>query len=128
MLATFSPAGAELVQPTRASVDLIELNHFLDENGRQVFRQVIFYDWSAERKQFQVRAWRLVKQPSQLPKRSWEPEGYLVRWSDKAEIREVFAKTMRETWSQQDPERTNRKLLPEDQRQPLFPPREASSR
>ncbi len=30
---------------TRTKVDLIELNHFLDVEGREVFQQLIFYDW-----------------------------------------------------------------------------------
>ena len=45
----------------RESVDLIELNHFYDEQGRLVFDQVIFYDWSAADARYNVRAWRLVK-------------------------------------------------------------------
>ena len=35
--------------------------------------------------------------------------------------RKVTARAMRETWSQQDPERANRELLPENQRRPLWP-------
>ena len=29
----------------REEVDLIEVNHFFDEQGRLVFEQLIFYDW-----------------------------------------------------------------------------------
>ena len=45
---------------TRTQVDLIELNHFMDEEGREVFQQVIFYDWCKVNKRFHVRAWRLI--------------------------------------------------------------------
>jgi hypothetical protein len=103
-------------------VDLIELNHFVDEEGREVFRQVIFYDWSAAHRRFHVRAWRLIKQESQLPQRRWNPARYECTWHDDALLREVWAPQMRETWTQQDPERVNRALLPEDQRVPLFAP------
>ena len=109
----------------RQRVDMIELNHFVDEEGREVFQQVIFYDWSTEHKRFHVRAWRLVKKPSQVPKRRWDPPMYQCTWNDERVLRQVWAPSMRETWSQQDPERVNRTLLPEDQRIPLFVPQVA---
>ena len=110
---------------TRQRVDLIELNHFVDDEGREVFRQVIFYDWSREHHRFHVRAWRLIKNESQLPVRSWNPQQYRCSWLDDGLIRQVWAPKMRKTWSQRDPERVNRSMLPEDQRRPLFPPRVA---
>ena len=106
---------------TRAKVDLMELNHFLDVEGREVFQQVIFYDWCKAKHQFHVRAWRLVKKESQLPLRHRKPQCYQCTWHDGPILRQVRASKMRETWSQQDPERMNRALLPEDQRIPLFP-------
>ena len=62
----------------REAVDLIELNHFYDEHGRLVFDQVIFYDWSKDDARYMVRAWRLVKNPAQLPQRDWKGDGYLA--------------------------------------------------
>ncbi|MCD0461475.1 hypothetical protein [Roseiconus lacunae] len=106
---------------TQAKVDLVELNHFLDDHGREVFRQVVFYDWSGKNRQFEVRAWRLVKHSSQLPRQQHRGEGYIVRWQDKHLTREVIARTMRETFSQDDPERINRHILPENERRPLWP-------
>lgn len=104
-------------------VDLIELNHFVDEDGREVFQQVIFYDWSPRHRRFHVRAWRLIKHDSQVPTRHWDPPRYQCMWHDEGVLRQVWAPQMRETWSQQDPERVNRALLPEDQRVPLAAPR-----
>lgn len=101
-------------------VDLVELNHFIDDQGRQVFRQLVFYDWSDLDKRFQVRSWRLIKNDRQLPRRFWTPKRYECHWHDDGQRRTVLAKQMRETWTQQDPERANRKFLPEDQRVPLF--------
>jgi len=109
-------------------VDLIELNHFIDEDGREVFRQVIFYDWSESHHRFHVRAWRLVKEESQLPRRRWNPSRYQCTWHDEGLLRRVTARHLRETWSQKDPERVNRKLLPEDQRIGLFTPKKKQSR
>ncbi len=110
----------------RQQVDLIELNHFVDDQGREVFRQVIFYDWSSEHHRFHVRAWRLIKSDAQLPERRWNPQSYQCTWHDEGLIRQVWAPQMRETWSQRDPERVNRAILPEDQRKPLFAPRVAT--
>ncbi|GAA5509887.1 hypothetical protein [Novipirellula caenicola] len=101
-------------------VDMIELNHFVDENGREVFQQLIFYDWSKQEKRFHVRAWRLVKKPSQLPTRRWNPTLYECVWHDDGVRKMVTSASMRETWSQQDPERVNREFLSEDRRIPLW--------
>ncbi len=103
-------------------VDLIELNHFIDDSGRHVFDQLIFYDWSAEHGRYHVRAWRLVKSPQQLPTRSWNPRCYRCVWHDDGVLREVWAPIFRETWSQTDPERENRKVWSEDRRPDLRRP------
>ncbi|MEO1527838.1 MAG: hypothetical protein AAFX06_20600 [Planctomycetota bacterium] len=114
------PTSPSAPTTTRANVDLVELNHFLDDNGREVVRQLVFYDWCPDQRRFHVRAWRLIKSESQLPRRRWNPTGYLIRWKDKSFTREVWAKSMRETWTQQDPERVNRLVLPENERRPLW--------
>ena len=118
--ASILPGSRHAANTMRAEVDLVELNHFLDNHGREVFQQVVFFDWSRKNRQFEVRAWRLIKNPSQLPREMNGPSGFLVRWQDKSVTREVQAKTMRETWSQEDPERVNRAMLPENQRRPLW--------
>ena len=109
-------------------VDLIELNHYVDEDGREVFRQVVFYDWSSAHHCFHVRAWRLIKRESQVPVRRWNPSQYQCTWHDDGLLRQVWAPKLRETWTQRDPERVNRTLLPEDQRVPLFVPRVAKKK
>ena len=109
----------------KQGVDLIELNHFVDEDGREVFRQVIFYDWSRTHHRFHVRAWRLIKSESQIPVRRWNPDRYQCTWHDDGLLRQVWAPKLRETWTQRDPERVNREFLPEDQRVPLFTPKVA---
>lgn len=127
LLAAITPGSPAAATATvRQRVDLIELNHFVDEEGREVFRQVIFYDWSKSQRRFHVRAWRLVKKESQLPQRRWNPDHYQCSWHDDGMLRQVWAPSLRETWTQKDPERVNRGLLPEDQRIPLFPPVQAA--
>lgn len=107
-------------------VDLIELNHFIDQEGREVFQQVLFYDWSDEHKRHVVRAWRLVKSEAQLPRRHWSPAQFQCVWHDDGLLRQISAPAYRETWTQHDPERENRKLLAEDERVPLHEPRVAN--
>lgn len=111
----------------RQRVDLVELNHFVDDDGREVFRQVIFYDWSKTHHRFHVRAWRLIKSENQIPVRRWNPPRYQCTWHDDGLLRQVWAPQLRETWTQRDPERVNRALLPEDQRIPLHVPKPPAS-
>ncbi|MBW8883626.1 MAG: hypothetical protein JF612_02375 [Planctomycetia bacterium] len=103
----------------RESVDLIELNHFYDEHGRLVFDQVIFYDWAAGEARYNVRAWRLVKNPAQLPQRDWRLGGYSAMWQDGEQIRYIHSKSIRETWTQYDPELVEREYLPKERRKEL---------
>ena len=119
-LATLSlnPARSAAVD----EVDLIEINHFFDEQGRLVFDQIIYYDWSDEESRYQVRDWRLLKNPSQIPLRNWRDGNFVSVWHDfkhRDVLRRVQAKTLRETWTQYDPELVEREFLPEERRRKL---------
>jgi hypothetical protein len=107
----------------RETVDLIEVNHFYDEQGRLVFDQVIFYDWSEGDSRYMVRAWRLVKSPTQLPQRDWKSGGYVALWQDCGQggevLRRVHSQSIRETWTQHDPELVEREYLPKERRKEL---------
>lgn len=103
----------------RESVDLIELNHFYDEHGRLVFDQVIFFDWASSESRYNVRAWRLVRSPSQLPHRDWAGGGYSATWQDGEQSRHIRSKSIRETWTQYDPELVEREFLPKEKRKEL---------
>src|SRR4051812_20686862 len=98
----------------REYVDLIELNHFYDEHGKLVFDQVIFYDWSWIENRYNVRAWRLVKNPNQLPQQDLENGGYRAFWQDGEYMRYISSKEIRETWTQYDPELIEREYLPKE--------------
>ena len=97
-------------------VDLIEGNHFFDEQGQPVFDQTIFYDWSPPLGRYLVRAWRPLKTPAQIPQRDWQQGEFVVLWHDGATLRKVRATTMRESWTQYDPELVERAYLPKEQR------------
>lgn len=108
---------------SRDRVDLVEVNHFYDDVGRHVFDQVIFYDWSPADCRHVVRAWRMVKKPNQLPQRNWTDNTYTATWNDGEVLREVRAATMRESWTQYDPELVEREYLPKEKRRELRPVR-----
>jgi len=100
-------------------VDLIEVNHFYDEHGKHVFDQLIYYDWSATDGRYQVRAWRLLKKKAQVPSRSWTHGDYVAVWQDGDILRRVRAESMRESWTQYDPELAEREFLPKEKRRDL---------
>lgn len=116
--------GAIALQPSRDiaadQVDLIEINHFHDEQGRLVFDQVIFYDWSPAQSRYLVRAWRLLKTPAQMPQQDPHQRGFVAVWHDGDVLRRVHGRVMRETWTQHDPELVAREYLPKEQRRELY--------
>lgn len=119
MLAAISWLEPAYQEPLRESVDLLEINHFYDERGRLVFDQSIFYDWTADKGHYRVLAWRLVKHPAQIPQRDWSGGGWLSVWQDGEVLRHVRAQSVRETWTQFDPELVEREYLPKENRREL---------
>ncbi len=106
-------------------VDLIELNHFHDCLGRHIYDQVIFYAWSPEKHEYHVRAWCLVEDreiQNRRPERSYSDDRYHVRWHDRDQnlSRHITSEHYRESWTQVDPERANKKLLDERDRVSLI--------
>ena len=96
-------------------VDLIELNHFFDQQGRLVYDQVVFYERAPETGKFQVRAWCLVEDREYLnrrPVKNQETELYQVDWfdTDQRLLRKITSRLYRESWTQVDPERSNKKF------------------
>jgi hypothetical protein len=119
VVAAVLSAGVPPEISTGEECDLIEVNHFYDEEGRLVFDQTIFYDWSPGHSRYMVRAWRLVKNPAQLPIRDWRRGGYVAVWHDGEVLRQVRAQAVRETWTQYDPELVEREYLAKDERREL---------
>ena len=116
--ATISPKGNHSVDEY---VDLIELNHFYDQLGRPVYDQVIFYERAPETGRFQVRAWCLVEDRESLnrrPIRNHETQLYQVDWfdTDQRLLRKITSRLYRESWTQIDPERVNKRVHDERSR------------
>lgn len=101
-------------------VDLIEVNHYYDENGKHILDQVLFYEWDDREARYQVRAWRLLKVPSQFPRPCANGQGYETTWREGKDARVVQAPKFRETWTQYDPELLERRVLPREERHELF--------
>lgn len=124
MLALALIAVSVIPQPDgvlRDRCDLVEVNHLYDECGREVFTQAIFWDWSENESRYNVRAWRLVKSPSQMPQRDWGGRGYSAIWQDGEVTRRIYAEATRETFTQYDPELVEREFLPKEKRRELRP-------
>lgn len=123
LLLTVSTTSSGSGRGISERVDLIELNHFYDDLGRHAFDQVIFYEWSPDYCRFHVIAWCLVEDDlSRMPTKLPGSGEYVVRWFDRdAKIqRQVRSKLYRETWSQTDPERANKRLIDEKYRVSLL--------
>lgn len=106
-------------------VDLIEVNHYHDDEAKLVFTQIIFFDWCDYTLRFQVRDWRLLKQKAQYPQLDYATGEYVAEWHDektRGVLREVRAKMLRETWTWWDPELDERANLPPEQRRELTKP------
>lgn len=72
---------------------------------------------------FQVRDWRLLKSPAQIPRRNWHRGGCLAIWYDGDILREIRTKGIHETWTQYHPELLEREHLPKEKRQKLRKPK-----
>lgn len=101
------------------SVDLIEINHVIQSDGRAEFTQIIFYDWVADEGRFQIRTWRMHKQVQRAPYFDGNADRYTLRFYDKGLLREVHSKSVRHTWTNYDPEVAERKVLPVHKRRGL---------
>ena len=120
-LCVFALSSSKGTNTAEEYVDLIELNHFYDHQGRHVYDQVIFYEQSPETGRFQVRAWCLIEDRDNLsrrPMKNVETQLVQVDWFDKDQrlVRKITSRSFRESWTQIDPERANKKILEERSR------------
>lgn len=97
-------------------VDLVEVNHFYDEQGRLVFDQIIW--WGMYPDGLHVREWRnlmtggaAASLPVHIP-----GGGYRSFWWDSDRLRLVTATTFTESWTQHDPELADREFVPKELR------------
>lgn len=118
-LAIYPSSGYSSMNPIAERVDMIELNHFRDEETNSSFDQVIFYEWSPDYSRFHVMSWCLIENdPRRRPRKDPCSGMYYVRWLDKDTgiYRAVKSSLFRETWTKLDPERVNKQLMEEKHR------------
>ncbi len=98
---------------THEHVDAIELSHVYDARGRLVFDQVVFWEQTPTTGRFQVRAWCLVDDREAINRRPVRNDNglYVCEVVDVSEklTRRVVSRVYRESWSQCDPEREDKK-------------------
>lgn len=114
---------------TRDSVDLVEVNHFYDEQGRLIFDQILFYEWSSKNARFQILdKFRLVKFKDNYPCWDHDANRWVSHFIEMDRHRKVYARFQKETWTQYDPELLEREILPSEKRRPLtnIPPPKAA--
>jgi len=130
LLVALSDDRPELI--ARCEVDWIECNHYYDQFGKLVFKQLIFweyryvgekpnghkgiwYEW-----QDVVIAWRIVRRWPQPYRRA---NSWRIFWVDDKQteqtLRRVSAHSIVQTWTQHDPEVLNRKVWPRSKRRGL---------
>ena len=91
-------------------VDLIEVNHRYYDSGEEHFAQVILYQWSSDYQRLHVMHWWLVSNGPSV-RYDANRKKYCARWKDRRRV--VWSDTFRETWTEKDPERLNKRILEE---------------
>ena len=133
------------------TVDLIEVNHHYRADATLLHEQLIFWDWhynvvipatedeyDACREKvikfgqpewkgarFMCVDWRLYRGPHMRPERDWRHGGYVVRFQERnGQAREVRCLSIRETWTQNIPDDTDKTGDPESYEREFVMPRE----
>lgn len=105
---------------TEDRVASVEVNHFCDDRGREVFTQNVFRE--THRDEDRIVDWRLVKHASQRPTRDFTRGDFSATWWDGDRLRTVRALSVRETWSTTDPELRERECFAKERRRELLRP------
>ena len=103
-------------------IDLIEINHYQEANGRLSFDQVILYDWSHRHRAYVVRDYKVIRSPFLYPYKDWETGTIRMRWREDGIVQEVVGSNWRETWTKYDPEKENTQIVPRSDRVGLIRP------
>lgn len=107
------------------TVDAIECNHCYEEDGTLKFNQFIFYEFSHDYGRSHVMSWFMYHNDQHVngvirPVVKYDPNSkeWTVKWRDRDGhiTRIVKSKVFTETWTENDPERENKSLMPEKYR------------
>lgn len=98
--------------PTPTPIDLIELNHYYDAAGKLAYDQVILYEWSPDYRCHHVIAWYFATSLDHVPTKT-RGGRYVVSVDYRGRELRVSSRLFRETWTCYDPERENKRLMPQ---------------
>lgn len=169
MLAVALSAKINLDNTIVDRFDMVEVNHFYNEWGFEVWSQVVFWDWHDLHKTFHVQHWIMMRDAYEIteegkkkheelvreaeskykdvntrmalrsvsdykgdfiggklyPKKDWKNNIYVIQYTDESKIpRRIEAKQFRETHTQEDPEREDKRNYPEASRRKLKQPKD----
>ncbi len=120
MLLAFAPSVKPIKEGSHVEYcDLIEVNSHISENGRHMYDQIIFWEWSPELKRMIVCSWCLVGDDKSYPVKIGNRYKYTRRLSRNRSII-IYTDMSISTSSKLDPERDNKNIFPEKYRRDLF--------
>ena len=112
--------GSPFSQPVCECVDLIELNHNFDKNGKHTFSQVIFYERLPHNGLYRVRDWVLVDERESLCAIPVNRNGlYHSAFIKEGIFYLVRSPLFRESWTHIDPELEDGRVYPKHTRRLL---------
>jgi hypothetical protein len=108
------------------TVDVIELNHLYDGEGREILHQWVFWEWDKHSADYRVVDWRLVKNEREGPR--FAPGRARWVWlvcldGQPSALRRIEARAFSESWTQVDVELRDREVWPTERRRLLLPPK-----
>lgn len=108
-------------------VGLIELNHQYSYAGRYTYSQIIFWEFDPSTRRKHVRDWTLLEPSSPIekcPLKNIDTGIIESKWiDDKGVSRVVTSPDFLESWTQEDPERMDKKRWHESRREGLTQPK-----
>lgn len=106
----------------REHVDVLELNHVLNEKDEVRFTQVILWRWTPAfpDSRHVVSEWFAIEEPNHLLYDRWQ--GYpRLTWRDRrGKVYVATSRTFKETYTRHDPEMADREVFPVGCRRPYF--------
>ena len=107
--------------------DLVEVNHYVGDQDKIVFDQLILWDWSRLDRRFNAHYWTMMHDgwdDQRMPRRDYKKDRWVIQYVDHDIERVIYCKWFRESWTRVDPERENRILFQEMWRRGLSTIRE----
>jgi hypothetical protein len=96
----------------RDQVDILELNHYYDGHGKEVFSQWIGWCWNHDLGHYECQWWRFTKDSQYTTRQRGATCGYVWIWVDAKNLRCIHYEVWNETWTQYDREIVDREHLP----------------